>query len=72
MESQTLQETDLRGSYEQLHHRLSLSILSCLLTPAQMTRHLGKPNLIFQLREPSGLYCFQPDFIVESTLPSEV
>lgn len=67
---QTLQETHLTGSQKPLHHCLSLFILSCLLTPAQLTWHSGKPNLIFQLREPSDLHCFQTDFIKESSMPS--
>lgn len=69
-EGQTLQETHLTGSQDSLHHCLSLSIPSCLLTPAQLTWHSGKPNLIFQLKEPSDLHRFQTDFIKESGMPS--
>lgn len=67
---QTLQETTLTGSQKPLHHCLSLFIPSCLLTRAQLTWHSGKPNLIFRLREPSDLHCFQTDFIKESSMPS--
>lgn len=67
---QTLQETNLTGSQEPLHHCLSLFIPSCLLSTAQLTWHSGKPNLIFWLREPSDLHHFQTDFIKESSMPS--
>lgn len=66
------QRTDPAGNQTArlLHHCLSLFIPGCLLTPAQLTWHSGKPNLIFRLREPSDLHHFQADFIKESSMPS--